>query len=70
MKGKITINSERCKACFLCVEVCKKGGIQKGNALNQAGYVSVIFDPECECNGCALCAIRCPEAAIEVYRDK
>ena len=70
MKGTITIRFERCKACQLCVEVCKKGGIASGKGLNKAGYMPVIFDESCGCNGCMLCAIRCPEVAIEVLRER
>jgi NAD-dependent dihydropyrimidine dehydrogenase PreA subunit len=25
--------------------------------------------PDADCNGCALCALVCPEVAIEVYRE-
>lgn len=70
MNGKIEIIANLCKTCLLCIEVCKKGAIKQGYVLNAAGYTAVIFDEDCECNGCKLCAIRCPEIAIEVYREK
>ena len=69
-KGRIIIRAERCKACLLCIEVCKNKGIKQGGSLNKAGYVPVERDEECDCNGCALCAVRCPEIAVEVYRDE
>jgi len=68
-KGLIKIQAERCKACMLCIEVCKQKCIRAGSTLNKAGYLSVEFDENCGCTGCALCALRCPEVAIEVYRE-
>ena len=70
MKGKIVITGSRCKACMLCVEACNKNAICQGTVLNEAGYVPVVFNKDNDCNGCALCAIRCPEVAIEVYRGE
>jgi 2-oxoglutarate ferredoxin oxidoreductase subunit delta len=37
--------------------------------INAAGYFPVVFNDGSECTGCAICAIVCPEAAIEVYRE-
>jgi len=37
--------------------------------INAAGYFPAVFNDGCECTGCAICAIVCPEAAIEVYRE-
>jgi NAD-dependent dihydropyrimidine dehydrogenase PreA subunit len=42
--------------------------------MNQKGYYAVCFTEkelkkeERKCTGCGLCAITCPEIAIEVYR--
>jgi 2-oxoglutarate ferredoxin oxidoreductase subunit delta len=69
-KAHVIINAERCKACLLCVEVCSRGCIRIGASLNTAGYVPVEFDDSCDCIGCALCAIRCPEVAIEIFSDE
>lgn len=40
--------------------------------LNLKGYypAKVNDKGESRCNGCTLCAVACPEAAIEVYREK
>jgi len=39
--------------------------------LNAKGYYPARFDDDerNECTGCIMCAIMCPEAAIEVYRE-
>jgi Fe-S-cluster-containing hydrogenase component 2 len=43
--------------------------------MNQKGFCPVSFSEkelkkeERKCTGCSLCAVCCPEVAIEVYRD-
>ena len=71
MKGTIIIDRELCKECHLCIAACKKGDILPGKDYNTKGYRPVCrkADEESECTGCALCAITCPEVAIEVYRE-
>ena len=69
-RGRTEIRTELCKACLLCLEVCKHHGLKRGSGLNRIGYVPVEPDPQGECTGCALCAVRCPEAAIEVWIDE
>ncbi|MFA4915395.1 MAG: 4Fe-4S dicluster domain-containing protein [Syntrophales bacterium] len=71
MEGYIEINRERCKACLLCVHACKRGNIVPSKEYNAKGYSPVNFnnDGDQKCTGCALCAITCPEIAIEVYRE-
>ena len=70
MKGHITIDKELCKECLLCVQACKKGLIIPSHEYNSRGYRPVCFQDEAGgCTGCALCAITCPDIAIEVYRE-
>jgi len=48
--------------------------IESCDRMNQKGYYSAIFIEKHlkkegrKCTGCGLCAIICPEIAIEVYR--
>jgi 2-oxoglutarate ferredoxin oxidoreductase subunit delta len=66
MAGKITIDTERCKGCGLCVMVCPKNCIVISNHSNTIGY----FPAEASntgCTSCAMCAIICPDTAIEVF---
>jgi len=68
MSGKITIDTERCKGCGLCVTACPKNCIVISNRPNTIGY----FPAEAtntDCTGCAMCAIICPDAAIEVFGE-
>jgi 2-oxoglutarate ferredoxin oxidoreductase subunit delta len=72
--GCIEIDRESCKDCKLCTSVCPNGLIISSGQMNQKGYYAVCFTEnelkkeERKCTGCGLCAITCPEIAIEVYR--
>lgn len=68
LKGYIEINRELCKECHLCIYACKKGLIVTTNEFNSRGYHPVRFEKPEECTGCTLCAVTCPEVAIEAYR--
>ena len=68
MAGKIHIDVERCKGCGLCVKVCLTNGIAISKKSNKKGYFPA--EPTGSgCTGCAMCAIVCPDAVIEVMRD-
>jgi len=69
VKGHIEIEAERCKECGLCIITCKHSLIRKGSSYNAKGYLPAEFeDSDHKCNACTLCAVVCPEVAIEVYR--
>ncbi|AZR72818.1 hypothetical protein BBF96_05070 [Anoxybacter fermentans] len=58
-KGKVSIRSEWCKGCNICVSFCPTGVL----ALEK--NVAVLVAPE-KCVGCMLCELRCPDYAISV----
>lgn len=66
----ISINQDKCKTCYLCLDVCPKNLIKKSNLIGKTGeYVVEFQDKNNECLGCAQCAMVCPEIAItEVYK--
>ncbi len=66
----ITINENKCKACYLCISECPKGLLKISDKTNSLGNHVVEFnDPNHECLGCAMCATRCPDLAItEVFK--
>jgi len=68
----IKIDKTKCKACYLCVEVCPKKLIMIGSEANSLGHFPVEFvDEKNECIACAMCAMRCPDMAItEVVNRK
>ena len=67
----ITIDKDRCKACYLCTGVCPKKLIKISEETNSLGNHVVEFcDEGHECLGCVMCAQRCPDLAITgVYKD-
>jgi 2-oxoglutarate ferredoxin oxidoreductase subunit delta len=69
MAGKITINTERCKGCGLCVKVCPNDCIVISEKSNKNGFFPAESKNE-KCTGCAVCAIICPETIIEVRREE
>lgn len=69
MMGKVKIDTERCKGCGLCVEVCPKNVIVISKHSNKNGYFPAEVANIIDCFGCALCAIMCLDTAIEVYRN-
>jgi len=66
--AKITINKEKCKGCFLCVNFCPKGLLIKAKGLNKRDFNYVEFKDKDNCLGCSICAIVCPDCCIEVYK--
>ena len=68
MKGYIEIDQEFYKGCQICTSFCPKNLISISNEVNTNGYSPAIFNDNGECTGCAICALVCPEVAIEVYR--
>jgi 2-oxoglutarate ferredoxin oxidoreductase subunit delta len=69
-KARIVIDRELCKECHLCIHACKKSLILATTELNSKGYHPVVCLENEDCTGCMLCAISCPEVAIEVYRER
>ena len=65
---RIEIKAAFCKGCLYCSDVCPKNVIGTTDAVNEKGFqYAVPLHPE-NCVGCAMCAIMCPDAAIEVYK--
>lgn len=70
MKGKITIDRERCKGCKYCMLACPKGVIVIDSEFNTNGYFPAKAKCMEECTGCTLCAQMCPEIAIKVWVEE
>ena len=69
MKGTIKILLDACKGCGLCIESCPLKLIKLSDRINAFGYKSIMHDdPEEKCTGCAMCALICPDIAIEVFK--
>ena len=67
-KVVIKLNTERCKGCGLCVDVCPKGNLRLSKKMNSKGHCYIeIIDPE-SCTGCGLCFQMCPDLVIEIEK--
>jgi 2-oxoglutarate ferredoxin oxidoreductase subunit delta len=64
---KLMVNRERCKACYLCVEVCPKKNFEKDQGFNVKGYQPIRVIDEKECTGCRACTTICPDVVFELY---
>ena len=64
----LEIDTDRCKGCGLCVEVCPKGILAlESSIVNALGYHPVRLADAAPCTSCALCARICPDAVFAVY---
>lgn len=63
-KKPITIVSERCKGCNICVALCPK----KVLMLDTLGKVYVAAGDQCV--QCGQCELRCPDYAIYVEKPE
>lgn len=64
----IEIDTEECKACYLCVHHCPEQVIEVDNSTNRKGFHPARYKGS-GCTGCGICFYACPEpSAITVYR--
>lgn len=67
--GRIVLNRDKCKACYLCIDACPNKVLEADTNVNALGYYPVVVKENSNCVGCAICARVCPDIAIEkVYR--
>ncbi len=67
-RGDVTINTEECKGCGLCVESCPPKVLELLPGLNAYGAHPAHYLGE-RCTGCGICFYCCPEpGAITVFR--
>ena len=67
--AKVTINSDRCKGCGLCVAACpKKILVIDENTVNSKGYSPAAMTDQSKCIACAFCARMCPDCVITLEK--
>jgi 2-oxoglutarate ferredoxin oxidoreductase subunit delta len=65
---KVEIRSESCKSCGYCVKFCPRQVLAVGERVNSKGYEYVTVKNGENCVACKMCAVICPDAAIEIYK--
>lgn len=66
LAATVTIDTEGCKGCILCVDVCPPRVLVMSEDVNGKGYrYPLLLDG---CTGCELCAKICPDFVIDVFR--
>ena len=66
---KITINTDYCDGCGLCIAFCKKHNLRISESLTSRATHPVETVPDGECNGCRACVLMCPSVAITLTRE-
>lgn len=65
-RGSVTIASERCKGCELCIPACKPDVLRMSESRNTLGVPYPELLPGC--TGCGACLLVCPDFCFEIYR--
>ena len=66
-KGKIVIDREACKGCYLCIRACPVKALEKDVESNSTGTYPAKSIDNGKCIACGNCYEVCPDVAIEVY---
>ncbi len=70
----VTIDTEKCKGCAICVRFCHNEVLVLSTDANSSGALYPVLIEKGKkgksCNGCANCAIVCPDMCFEVWRTK
>jgi 2-oxoglutarate ferredoxin oxidoreductase subunit delta len=65
-RGTITIDTEVCKGCELCITACPPNVLTMSSEINHLGYHYPQLAPGC--TGCAACQFICPDFVFAVYK--
>ncbi len=69
MEYRHIIDSDRCKGCGLCVEVCPQKVLEISGEINTKGYFPVYQARPEDCIFCATCCLMCPDVAITISEN-
>jgi 2-oxoglutarate ferredoxin oxidoreductase subunit delta len=65
-RGTVTIDTDVCKGCELCITACPPRVLSMSDGVNHTGYRYPQLHPGC--TGCAACLMVCPDFVFEVFR--
>ena len=69
-KGKVVINRELCKGCYLCIRACPVKVLEKDTEQNSTGtYPAKPAEQEKaeKCIACGNCYEICPDVCIDIF---
>ena len=67
--ANLTFQTDKCKGCGLCVNVCPKNVLTLAtDKINLKGHHPVEAKNIESCIGCGFCATMCPDCIIKVER--
>ena len=60
------VDSERCKGCGFCVDICPKNVLEITDKVNAKGHFPAFQARPEDCITCAICCNICPDVAITI----
>jgi 2-oxoglutarate ferredoxin oxidoreductase subunit delta len=67
-KGKVVIDRELCKGCYLCIRACPVKALEKDAETNSTGtYPAKPESSAAKCIACGNCYEVCPDVCIQVF---
>lgn len=66
-KGKVEVNREVCKGCYLCIRACPVKELEQDTELNSSGCYPVKTANTDKCIACGACYEVCPDVCIEIF---
>jgi 2-oxoglutarate ferredoxin oxidoreductase subunit delta len=66
-KGKVIIDRERCKGCYLCIRACPVKVLEADREPNSTGTYPVKAANLEKCIACGSCFEVCPDVCLEIY---
>jgi 2-oxoglutarate ferredoxin oxidoreductase subunit delta len=67
--AQVTINTELCKGCGLCVAACPKKIMRLSESvINKKGVHPAEIADQAACTACTFCAVLCPDVVIHIEK--
>ncbi|MGV3523957.1 MAG: 4Fe-4S dicluster domain-containing protein [Candidatus Sericytochromatia bacterium] len=63
-EGHVSLDTERCRGCLLCVPICPNALFSPGQTPNAAGAMPARLDAPEYCINCLRCVDICPDRAL------